>query len=460
MILRKLLSIIVLCAFVCTSALTPVRAQALPFPQIVSLTTAYHPVLLQGMMIDPRDLMKLDFIIDQGLTSTDPRLESEELIKYFLAGLTVPAKDLWVNLSPYEKDRIIADGVGKTDIGKVFLEQDYLLKQLTASLLYPEGNTGKKFWAEVYKQSYEKYGAIDIPVDTFNKVWIIPDNPVIYEKQVSANPMIAYVVSARLKVMLESDYVAMSQNGKSTAQPLNMTASEGPTTIVRKDIAKDMLRSVVIPVLEKEVNEGAHFAKLRQVYQALILAGWFKRKLSGKSAAEYLLGYFDQNKTIGVEHGIPGLKQNIYAQYVEAFQKGVFNYIKEDAVVADHGESIPRKYFSGGLGLESAEHAMVTSNLPQGEELPERPAVVAVDLEAIISSAGGARWRDLRTIEAAVRSITNHDLIESQPGSPLIKKEKFKLSARIEPDRIALMRGLKLPRFEVRLKNEQGHESA
>jgi hypothetical protein len=31
--------------------------------------------------------------------------ESDKLIKYFMATLAIPEKDLWVNLSPYEKDR-------------------------------------------------------------------------------------------------------------------------------------------------------------------------------------------------------------------------------------------------------------------------------------------------------------------------------------------------------------------
>ena len=41
------------------------------------------------------------------------------------------------------------------------------------------------------------------------------------------------------------------------------------------------------------------------------------------------------------------IKQQIYEQYLKAYKKGVFNYIKEDVNAA--GETIPRKYFSGGI---------------------------------------------------------------------------------------------------------------
>ena len=69
--------------------------------------------------------------------------ESKRLINYFLASLTVPENDLWVNLSPYEKDRIVPEPLSKTELGRDLLPQDYILKQLTASLMYPEDELGE-----------------------------------------------------------------------------------------------------------------------------------------------------------------------------------------------------------------------------------------------------------------------------------------------------------------------------
>ena len=36
-----------------------------------------------------------------------------------------------INLSPYEKNRIVEDNFGKTEMGRDLLAQDYLLKQIT-----------------------------------------------------------------------------------------------------------------------------------------------------------------------------------------------------------------------------------------------------------------------------------------------------------------------------------------
>ena len=47
------------------------------------------------------------------------------------------------------------------------------------------------------------------------------------------------------------------------------------------------------------------------------------------------------------------MKDKIYAQYVAAFEKGVYNYMKEDFDPATQ-QIIPRKYFSGGVKWDSA----------------------------------------------------------------------------------------------------------
>ena len=109
-----------------------------------------------------------------------------------------PSEDLWVNLSPYEKDRIIPNAFGQTEMGRDLLAQDYILKQLTASLMYPEDDLGKEFWERVHAKAYEQYGTTDIPMNTFNKVWIVPEKALVYESGDSA-----FILESRMKVMLE-----------------------------------------------------------------------------------------------------------------------------------------------------------------------------------------------------------------------------------------------------------------
>ncbi|MBF0619687.1 MAG: methyltransferase [Candidatus Omnitrophica bacterium] len=369
---KKALSIVILLAFVANSVMPAYAQGVLPGAgelsepgSMMALSPSINPPMLKGIKVYANDPFRFDFIMDNGkadLKEGDLRLESDKLIKYFLASLTVPEKDLWVNLSPYEKDRIIPNEFGQTEMGRDLLAQDYMLKQVTASLLYPDGNTGKEFWAEVYKQAYAQYGTADIPVDTFNKVWIIPEKAVVYEKQA-----VAYVVESRLKVMLEGDYLATSQSDAPQDRVV------GGTTPARTSaLTKNILRTIVIPVLEQEVNKGANFVKLRQVYNSLILAAWYKKKIKDSLLSKV---YVDQKKVQGVNINDPQAAEKIWSQYVAAFKKGVVGLIREEKDAVS-GEVIPRKYFSGGILLQLGAKIESAQSVPLNEILSEDRAML------------------------------------------------------------------------------------
>src|SRR4029077_5867910 len=127
---------------------------------IVHLSPEFTPAYLKGIIIHPDNALMFDFIIQRGdkkLSNQQKQIEYKKLIKYFLASLTIPDEDQWVNLSPYEKNRIIKDDFGKTEMGRDLLAEDYLLKQITSSLIYPEDGLGKKFWNKVYERAWNEY---------------------------------------------------------------------------------------------------------------------------------------------------------------------------------------------------------------------------------------------------------------------------------------------------------------
>ncbi|MBF0387437.1 MAG: hypothetical protein HQL20_06230 [Candidatus Omnitrophica bacterium] len=352
----------VLITFVVSSVLGPncVYAQGLFLPEpgsMVQTSAAFVPLMVKGVTVHPENPLYFDFIVDTGNSGLKPgtaddaaiKEESQKMIEYFLASLTIAEQDQWVNLSPYEKDRILTDELGKTGLGRDMLAQDYLLKQVTASMLYPDNAMGREFWKRVYERAQAEFGAsgADIPLDAFNKVWIVADKAAVYvhKDPKKAGQLTAAVTEAHLKVMLESDYLAQSKEAQSVA------AQEVSTQNPTGDLAKQIIRSVVIPELEKEVNTGKNFANLRQIYQSVILATWYKRNLKDALLTQF---YADRQKTGGIEGAWVKDSQNnidpkqIWNKYVEAYKKGAFNLIKEDLDPAT-GELIPRKYFSGGV---------------------------------------------------------------------------------------------------------------
>jgi tetratricopeptide (TPR) repeat protein len=356
----------------------PAYAQdfVLPAPGArINLSPEFNPPILKGIKVHPDNPFRFDFILDKGdsqLSNDALKDESIKLIKYFLASLTIPEKDLWVNLSPYEKNRIVPESFGQTEMGRDLLAEDYMLKQITASLIYPEGEIGKKFWKRIYREAAKKFGTTNIPVNTFNKVWIVPEKAVVYE---NAKAGTAYVVESKLKVMLEQDYLAFEKNqrqpgdmfkselqrtcpqaGCLARKALNVKAPQGnngSTSESVNTLGSQIIREVVIPELTKEVNEDKNFTQLRQVYNSLILATWYKKKIKDSILEQV---YADKNKVAGINIDDPREKQRIYERYLRAFKKGVFNYIKEE-VVSNPGMPskeqgiFPRKYFSGGVQL-------------------------------------------------------------------------------------------------------------
>ncbi len=325
------------------SSILPAYAQrfdVLPKPgEMVRLSAVYQPVEVKGLKVHADNPYRFDFLVDEGdsqPSSLQITAESERLVKFFMASLATPAKDLWVNLSPYEDERIIADGFGLTDMGRVLLEQDYVLRQVMSTLLYPGEKTGKNFWQRVYAKAYERFGTSDIPMDTFHKVWIVPGVARVYEDEKSNTVVI---VERHLKVMLEEDYAAMASSKVSALK------ARHPASAQVARMSSQVMREVVLSELEREVNEGRNFASLRQVHDALILAVWYKQALKGSLLSK---GYVDRKKTGGIEIGDRRIKEKVYAQYLEAFQKGAFNFIKED-VEQNTGDIIPRKYFFGGF---------------------------------------------------------------------------------------------------------------
>lgn len=322
----------------------------LPSPgTFVPVTPGYIPMLLKGLKLYPENPFQFDFIMDTGHFNADGlvlRDESTVLIKYFLSALTIPEDELWVNLSPFEKERIIPEVFGETEMGRDLLAQDYLLKQLTASLMSPDEPLGREFWGQVYQKAFELYGTTSIPVNTFNKIWIIPDEALVY-----AEGDAVFILKSHLKVLLEEDYLANRDVvGSSLGRILKIQDTPDALTKELRDNTAGIVRDVLVPAIEKEVNEGRNFAKLRQIFHAVILAKWYKQNLK-----ESILNrkYSDQRKIDGVDVEDKEIKEKIYQHYLAAFRKGVYSLIKEDYDLHEQ-KLIPRKYFLGGSSMKVA----------------------------------------------------------------------------------------------------------
>lgn len=389
-------------------ALSAVGLMSEPGVSVV-LSPVFTPAYLKGMVVDPKDPLKFDFIIHKGdtaLMEDQKQIEYTRLIKYFLASLAVPDDEQWVNLSPYEQERIIPDSFGLTEMGRDLLAQDYLLKQISSSLTNPDTELGKQFWDRVYAQAHQKFGTTLVETDSFNKVWIVPDRAVIYEQG-----QMVYVLEQHLKVMLEEDYLATRENAPSARSGKESAGA---------DLSRQVMQEIILPALEEEINQGRNFAPLRQVYSGMLLAAWYKRSLKGSFLGRV---YADQGKVRGIDQD-PAANLEIYSKYVEAFKRGVFNMIRED-VDRFTQELLPRKYFAGGTEgvgkawnvnpamVQRVERAIAQNNFRDNSERLDRAnAAMREPAQAVIPPKAGspslfdrARKRLLLLTASAVMAV-------------------------------------------------------
>jgi len=362
-----------------------------PPGSIVGLSPVFEPAVLKGVRIDVDNPFAFDFIVDIGhsdLQGQALKEESQKLIKYFLAALTIPEEDLWVNLSPHEPQRITTPAFGKTEMGRDLLAQDYLLKQLTSSLLYPEEETGEAFWEKVYSRVYQKYGSVEISPDIFHKVWITPKKTVVYE-----NNSRAYISESRMQVLLEEDYMSRENH-------LDVAENSSEKDL---SISKEVMQEIILPLLDKEIHEGENFYAIRQIFNSLILAKWFKIRLK-----KTLLGqvYVDQAKIQGVDAADPEIREKIYQQYLKAFRQGAFDYIKEEYDPLKK-EIIPRHYFAGGTSwkMQEGEDLFLKEVDPSRQEdfvqvVEKRPGLVLIE-----TLFHDAKKKNKKTILASALSL-------------------------------------------------------
>lgn len=388
--MRRLITGILLVAFTVTGLGVMPEAMAqtminLPAPgTLVQLSSGYNPLQLKGIRVNPSKPLQFDFILDKGQGQMSPslmRAEVERLSKYFLTALTIPDHELWVNLSPYEKERIAADSFGQTQMGKDLLEQDYLLKQVASSMLYPEEPLGQEFWRTVYGLAKQEFQTTQIPVKAYHKVWIVPKSATVLVR----NGM-AYVSESVLEAMLDSDYLAMSKNAIpafSKYQTLYMNA----------------FKQIVLPRLRKEINEGKNFAVVRQAYGAMILAAWYKKHLKESFLSR---AYVRQSKIRGIAVDDPGVKEKIYQQYLQSFRKNVFSYIREE-IDPVSGESVARKYVSGGFDFTTFAN---TGSIYQ-ERVWESPYLAAAGNMAM-ASVDILPQRPVEKLAGVIKALRRH----------------------------------------------------
>ena len=148
--------------------------------------------------------------------------------------------------------------------------------------------------------------------------------------------------------------------------------------------------------------------------------------------------YADKKKVAGVGYGdSPPLERGargggtndielIYHRYLQAFKKGVFNYIKEDQDLMTQ-ETIPRKYFSGGTNLNLDAALTAVSSIGNGLQRVGLQRVIvdfAMQNNPNIGNSAPLAWGDL-AMSAQEREIDNYWIDQRGIGVEHVNFQEF-----------------------------------
>lgn len=303
--------------------------------------------------------------------------EAKKLIHYFFIGLTLPEDALWVNLRPDEPGRITSLELAQTDMGKLLLEQDLRLKKDVAQYLNPKEPIGKRFWEELYTQAELLLGKGKLKktaITTSNRVWIVPDEAVVMETEDGA-----LVTQAKLKVLLESEYLSLKS--KSWNKEVEVQSQNKGQL---KNLTEQLMKSIVIPEITKEVNSGKSYAPLRQIYHSLILAQWFKQKYRKQKKDGKDIPYIeaiDQSWLKDLESEFPWSKDAIWKEYLASFQKGEYQ-LKEKLA------GLNRMYTSGGIEFFQDPSSSPLTVVSYGASSPIIQSSVSQDNTVLVATEG------------------------------------------------------------------------
>ncbi len=297
-----------------------------------SIPGRFRPVQLRSVAIDPLDNV-YSLLIDTGdekdVAKSGVSGIAGELLRYFKIGLALPDSMFWVNLRPDSPDSVIDPHLARTDIGKIMLEADLMLKKDLAGLTDPGTAQGREYWNKLYSKAEDIFKSEDAEIPSLTRPWIVPGEIILRE-----TPTGAYIYKASLKVCLEQDHIKDSP----------FYRFDDPRLKELNDYSSGLIRELIIPRLTREVNSSKRYAPLRQVYYSLVLAQWFKQKtLKSNDPPAIKTDDKDLTGLASASRWDPG---DYYKAYKRSFQNGEYNKIEPRR---GPDGPIVCQYFSGGM---------------------------------------------------------------------------------------------------------------
>ncbi|MFD0338247.1 hypothetical protein ACFVH0_06065 [Streptomyces sp. NPDC127117] len=226
----------------------------------------------------------------------------------FFTWLALTPDRFWVNLNPDTPGTIMDDKFASTDAGRVLLEADLQLKHDFYKAMDPKTEVGKAAWDGLAKVN-------GWPCLHSGRNWIEPKPAKVREQDGGI-----YIIDAPLK--LQSEFAEVSTPGPGEGKPCQDQLSKAEI-----EHNERVLRSTVVPEVEKWINTEPQYADLRRVYTARVAAEYIRQQ-DAQRPTDYRK-IINSNNVKRWPLRAPNQdwkKTDVFNKYVEVFKNGEFKY--------------------------------------------------------------------------------------------------------------------------------------
>ncbi|MGH3737104.1 MAG: hypothetical protein ACRDT6_16040 [Micromonosporaceae bacterium] len=222
----------------------------------------------------------------------------------FFTWLALTPEKFWVNLNPDQPDKIMDDKFGKTDAGRVLLEADLEMKHDFADAMNPKTRRGALFWDSLARRN----GA---PCLHSMRNWIEPRPAKVREQDGGI-----YILDAPLKLS------SVPQKFKT---PPGSGGKQCDLTEVEIQHNQRMVNRMIVPEVERRINEKPTYGDLRRVYTSRVAAEWVKQK--NPSEFSRIIGGNDVSRW--PIRGQKWDRHDTYQRYLKSYKEGDYSFERE-----------------------------------------------------------------------------------------------------------------------------------
>ncbi|MEU7802276.1 hypothetical protein AB0J14_21995 [Micromonospora arborensis] len=214
---------------------------------------------------------------------TDQIYDADEALNTWMV---VERSRFWVNLNPSQPDKVIDEYLGATAVGRILLDADLELKRAWTRSQDPKTAVGLEYW--------NRMTGLD---GACIRQWIVPKEATIREE---GNRL--YILDAPLEVKAEAfDFTIPSDpNFKCPTNP-------EPSMAVYRDL--------LLPELNKAVNDAPEFKDLRRAYISRVAAEWYRDRMTADGRAEE--AGIDTNDVTTLEREDDWNPTDVFNQYLK-----------------------------------------------------------------------------------------------------------------------------------------------